>query len=68
MQVTIRQALTELKREKGLRNHVYPRMIANGKLTQADADRFQERLARAIEVLEEKARGEEEAMKEPSFL
>lgn len=68
MPVTAKEALTELRREKRLREHVYPRMISNGKLPEADADKFQQRLSRAIELLEKAARDEEEAMKEPSFL
>jgi hypothetical protein len=68
MKVTAREALTELRREKRLREHVYPRMISSNKLVGDDADKFQARLIKAIQILEQVVAAEQIAQKEPSFL
>lgn len=68
MQVSAKQALTELKREKNMRDRVYPMMIERGKMTEADADKQHQRLLKAIEIVERAAADEQEAQKEPSFL
>lgn len=36
---TLAEQLREVGREIGLRKNVYPRFVANGKMTQAEADR-----------------------------
>ena len=44
--------IAELNREARVRRSVYPRWVADGKLTVEDANRQQERLQAAINTLE----------------
>jgi len=44
--------IAELKREKGMREHVYPRLIDIGKITEEQALYQQRCLSEAIELLE----------------
>ncbi len=68
MQVSAKEALTELRREKHMRDRVYPMMIERGKMSEADANKQHQRLLKAIEIVEKAAADELEARKEPSFL
>ena len=47
----IKEIISELKRESAMRNTVYPKLIANGRLSRADADRQWSRLNKAIQIL-----------------
>ena len=51
--ITRGQALEELERIMALRATEFPRLVAAGKLAQADADRFNDRLAAAWSYLAE---------------
>lgn len=57
--VTLAEAATELRRELGLRQRVYPGWIASGRLKQADADRQIARLERALECVAAEAEKED---------
>lgn len=50
---TIDDAIAELKRELGMREHVYPRLVSQRKLKSEDAGRRNARLMMAIQLLEE---------------
>ena len=50
---TIKQQITELKREFHTRRRVFPKWVASGRLEQAEADRRCARLEAAIESLHE---------------
>jgi hypothetical protein len=52
MTITIPDKLKELRREMQMRHRVYPRLIGNGKMTQADADRAVAILRAVIEDYE----------------
>jgi hypothetical protein len=47
------QALVEVEREAQVRQHVYPRLVATGKLTQDEADRRMRAIRYAIYYLEQ---------------
>ena len=47
----IRDALVELEREAQVRLYVYPKLVLNGKLTEAEAARRMAALRKAIELL-----------------
>jgi len=49
------QALTEVEREVQVRQHVYPRLVFTGKLTQGEADRRMQALRYALYYLERAA-------------
>lgn len=51
--ITLDQVLAELRRELGMRRSLYPRWVAQGKLTQATADHRIEAIERTIEIIEE---------------
>jgi hypothetical protein len=57
--IVLRDQLAELKRERGMRLHVYPRLLASDKLTDAQAVLQLDRLSAAIETLEELVRQRE---------
>lgn len=69
MSITTDQMLAEVRRELGMRRHVYPRFVQQQKLTQEQAD---ERIARLdavrelIEAIREQER-EREAQRTPSL-
>jgi hypothetical protein len=44
--------IIELRRELRMREHAYPRWVLQGKLSQADADRYVERMRAALRTLE----------------
>lgn len=48
----IQECLLELKREYRMREHAYPKWIAQGKLKQDESNRRMERLLRAIKHFE----------------
>lgn len=52
MSPTDDETLIELRRELHQRERVFPRWVADGRLTQADADKRFARLKRAIEIVE----------------
>ena len=49
--LTIEEVIAELKRESTMRKTVYPRLIASGKVTEANAIKQTLRLNAAIKVL-----------------
>jgi len=49
---TVGDAIAELKRELKLREHVFPRLVAQRKLSAEDAGLRNSRLMKAIEILE----------------
>lgn len=49
---TIEQQIAELRRERAMRRTVYPRLITQGRMTEADAIERCERLDAAIKTLE----------------
>ena len=51
MTVSLTEQIQELQRELRMRDRVYPRWIASGKLTDADAGRQLARLRAAISTL-----------------
>ena len=66
MSITKRQMVTELNRELAQRDRVYPRLIDQGKLTQAQADLQTERLRAARDLIKE-LNDQEEAQVSPSL-
>jgi hypothetical protein len=58
MTVTTAEKLKELKRERAMRHRVYPRLIGNGKMTQADADKAVKIIDAVIEDYEKQAEAE----------
>jgi hypothetical protein len=50
----IRHALMELKREMSMREQVYPSLIVRGKLTETQAQKRNDALRKAIEIVEER--------------
>jgi len=64
--ITKRQMVTELNRELAQRDRVYPRLIDQGKLTQAQAVLQTERL-RAARDLTKELNDQEEAQVSPSL-
>jgi len=64
--ITKRQMVTELNRELAQRDRVYPRLIDQGKLTQAQADLQTERLRAARDLIKE-LHDQEEAVASPSL-
>ena len=54
LQLTIEDAILELKRELNLRKRVYPKWIQEGKLSKKWANRQYLALQKALELLEEK--------------
>lgn len=55
MAVSIGDQIREAKRELAMRRSAYPRWVANGRMTQTDADRQTEAMAAIVETLEELA-------------
>lgn len=49
---TLEDAIAELKRELAMREHVYPRLVAQRKLKADEVGRRNGRLMKAIEILE----------------
>jgi hypothetical protein len=50
--IPLDQQIAELKREAALRKNVYPTFIARQRMTEAEAQKHQERLSAAITTLE----------------
>lgn len=48
---TLREQITELKRERRMRDHVYPAMVSTGRLVQGEAFRRNAALDAAIATL-----------------
>jgi hypothetical protein len=65
--ITIDQQLAEVRREIGMRRHVYPRFVESKRLTQAQAD---ERIAilEAVRVMLEELRDERNAKTQPRLI
>jgi hypothetical protein len=59
MTISTADKLKELKRERAMRHRVYPRLIGNGKMTQAEADKSVAILNAVIDDYEAKAKAEE---------
>jgi len=51
--ISLRDQISELRREARMRRSVYPRLVSTGTLTQGEATRQEERLHAAIETLED---------------
>lgn len=49
---TLREAMTEISRELTVRDHVYPKLVVAGKLTQNEADRRRRALRCGLYYLE----------------
>ena len=60
----IGKAIAEIRREKQVRSHVYPKLVDQGKITQEEADRRMEALNYAQIVCEQVAL--RQAMPEPA--
>ena len=54
MKITITDAIKELKREIALRERVYPKWIASGRLNKELAEKQMARMKAALQFLEEK--------------
>lgn len=54
---TLREQITELKRERRMRDNVYPAMVASGRLVQGEAFRRNQALDAAIATLQRIASG-----------
>ena len=65
--VTLRQMVTEANRELAQRSRVYPRLVAQGRLTQEQADRQNERLSAIRDLLREMADAAERQVSPPLF-
>ncbi len=65
--ITFRQMLTEAGRELAQRDRVYPRLIAQGKLTQDQADRQNERMRAIRNLLKNLAEADEKQNAPPLF-
>lgn len=63
MKITAREAATELRREIHQRARVYPRWVADGRLEQREADRRAARMQRALEIVEDVAKADDDAAK-----
>jgi len=49
--MTIEEVIAKLKRESSLRNNVYPKFVASGKMSEEDSVRRKDRLNMAIKIL-----------------
>lgn len=58
---TLKEAATELRRELGMRQRLYPGWVASGRMTQAEADRQIARLEVALEHIAAAAEAEDAA-------
>lgn len=63
---TIDQQIAAVRREVGMRERVYPRFIAKGTLTEAEAER-QIATMKAVQATLERLRDEQQAKKEPGL-
>jgi len=50
-EITMHDQIAEVGRELGIRRNVYPKFVASGRLTQAEADRHIARLEAAYQTL-----------------
>jgi len=48
----LREQITEVKRELSMRRRVYPAWVANGRISQAEADLHMERMTAVLVTLE----------------
>lgn len=51
--ISLRDQISELRREARMRRSVYPRLVSTGTLAPAEASRQEERLQAAIDTLED---------------
>lgn len=58
MPIPLSEQLKEVRREVALRQRVYPRWIANGKMSQATADRHLDLMRAVAETLAKLVEGE----------
>jgi len=48
----LREQITEVRRELAMRRRVYPRWVAGGRIVQAEADLYMERMQAVLVTLE----------------